>query len=681
MRAAKKGKRQLLKNPTAEADQFQRRAAIGFLGIFALIAGLCFGGYFRLQVMQHQEYVTRSEANRIKPRPVVPARGLIYDRKGRLLADNVPAFRLEVTPNETTDVRTTLAELARLVSISPEEVQAFESNRKATKAFRPVVLKLRLTEDERARLAVNRYRFPGVDVVPYLTRRYPYGELFAHVVGYVGRLDVDDLEKLGDSKYTALTHIGKSGLERRYEDDLRGEIGYENVEQNVEGRVLRVVNNTPSLPGADLQLSIDADLQRAAVNAFGDRDGAVVAVDPRTGEVLAMVSKPMFDPNLFVNGISHKDYKRLTSDLSVPLFDRNLHGGTAPGSTVKPFMGLAGLDSGLRKPSDRILSTGVWRINGRGRTFGDAHRGGHGWVDLKQSIAQSVNTYYYQLAMDMGVARFDEYMTKYGFGQPSGIDLVGETRGILPSPEYKQKRWKQDWYAGDLVNSGIGQGLWKVDMLQLASALGGLANKTGARHQLHLVRATRQGYAAPWLPQPQPATVQMSDSQEHLALIRDAMVATVHGPTGTARSIGINAPYIMGGKTGTAQVVSNKNNLRLDPHSLPLNLRHQSLFIAFAPAEDPRIAVAVVVEHGGFGASAAAPIARQIMVAWLVPQLAPPGGVAAAPGTTPAAATGQAHPPRPASASPSSEALRPVGAPIETPPPADDDDDTGNPPR
>jgi penicillin-binding protein 2 len=686
MRRPKATKRHLIKNPTAEADQFQRRAAIGFLGIALLVGGLCFGGYFRLQVLQHQEYITRSEANRIKPRPVVPARGLIYDRKGRLLADNVPAYRLEVVPDQTDDLKATLAGLNQLVGISPEEMQAFEATRKATRSFRPVILKLRLSEDERARLAVNRYRFPGVDVVPYLTRRYPYGELFAHVVGYVGRLDVDDLKKLGDSKYGALTHIGKSGLERRYEEQLRGEIGYENVEQNVEGRVLRVVNNTPSLPGADLQLSIDADLQRAAVNAFGDRDGAVVAVDPRTGEVLAMVSKPMFDPNLFVNGISHKDYTRLTSDLSVPLFDRNLHGGTAPGSTVKPFMGLAGLDSGLRKPSDRILSTGTWRINGRGRAFGDAHRGGHGWVDLKQSIAQSVNTYYYQLAMDMGVARFDEYMTRYGFGQPTGIDLVGETSGILPSPEYKKKRWKQDWYAGDLANAGIGQGLWKVDMLQLASAVGGLANK-GARHQLHLVRAMRQGYAAPWLPQAQPPTVQMTDNQEHLAHIIDAMVAVVHGPTGTARAIGINAPYIMGGKTGTAQVVSNKNNLRLDPHSLPLNLRHQSLFIAFAPADAPRIAVAVVVEHGGFGASAAAPIARQIMDAWLVPQLVPPAGTApvAADGTAspPAFATapGQARPPRPA---PTPPPIQPVAAPPEQPQPPPDqveDDDTATVPR
>ncbi|MEO8160503.1 MAG: penicillin-binding protein 2 [Arenimonas sp.] len=645
-----------MKNPSAEADQFQRRAAIGFIGIAIAVGGLCLG-YFRLQVLQHQEYITRSEANRIKPRPVVPARGLIYDRKGRLLADNVPAYRLEVVPDQTGNIQTTLLELNKLIGISPEEMQAFEANRKAIRSFRPVVLKLRLSEEERARLAVNRHRFPGVDVVPYLTRRYPYGNLFAHVVGYVGRLDARDLEKLGDSKYAALTHVGKSGIERMYEDRLRGEIGYENVEQNVEGRVLRVVNNVPSLPGADLQLGIDAELQRAAVAAFGDHDGAAVAVDPRTGEVLAMVSLPMFDPNLFVNGISHKDYNSLTKNLSVPLFDRNLHGGTAPGSTIKPFMGLAGLETGLRRPGDRILSTGIFRINGVGRSFGDAHAGGHGWVDLKESIAQSVNTYYYQLALDMGVVRFDDYMRRYGFGAPTGIDLIGETSGILPTPEYKRKRWNQDWYQGDLVNAGIGQGLWKVTMLQLAQATEALAND-GLRHELHLLRATRGGYAAPWLPVPQPDAVRISSSEEHMESVRQAMVAVVHGPTGTARAIGIKAPYLIGGKTGTAQVVSNKNNLRLDPHSLPLNLRHQALFIAFAPADDPRIAVAVVVEHGGFGASSAAPIARAIMDAYLLPQMpaAPP-------------------PPRSASAPPPTPA---VGAAIPTPPPAEDpEDDTG----
>lgn len=619
-------RRLLMKNPHAEADQFKRRALVGFIGIAVALGGLCVG-YFRLQVMQHEEYRTRSEANRIKPRPIVPARGLIFDRKGKLLADNVPAYRLEVVPEQAGDLKATLAGLAELVSLSPEELQQFEATRKAIRSFRPVVLKLRLSEEERARLAVNRHRFPGVDILPYLTRRYPYGDLFAHVIGYVGRLDARDLEKIGDSKYSALTHVGKSGLERNYEDKLRGEIGYENIEQNVEGRVLRVVDNEASLPGSDLQLSIDADLQLATVKAFGDNDGAAVAVDPRTGEVLAMVSLPQFNPNLFVNGISHADYNLLTNNPSRPLFDRNLHGGSPPGSTIKPLVGLAGLDSGLRKPSDRILSTGVFHIRGVGRGFGDAHAGGHGWVDLKESIAQSVNTYYYQLALDMGIARFDEYMERYGFGKPTGIDLVGESSGILPSPEYKLSRFHQGWYLGDTVNAGIGQGLWKTTLLQLVQATASVAND-GVRHSPYLVRSTRQGYAAAWLRVPQDAGVRISSDHAHLDAVREAMVAVVHGPTGTARAIGIGAPYLIGGKTGTAQVVSNKNNLRRDPHSLPLNLRHQALFVAYAPADDPRIAVAVIVEHGGFGSSSAAPIARKIMDAWLLPAPSAPPPVA-----------------------------------------------------
>ena len=612
-------RRHLMKNPQAEADQFQRRALLGFIGIAVVLAGLCVG-YFRLQVLHHEEYRTRSEANRIKPRPVVPARGLIYDRKGKLIADNVPAYRLEVVPDQTGDLNETLAGLNELIGLSQEELQQFQANRKAIRSFRPVLLKLRLTEEQRARLAVNRHRFPGVDVVPYLTRRYPHGELFAHVVGYVGRLDTDDLEALGDSKYSALTHVGKSGLERKYEDRLRGEIGYENVEQNVEGRVLRVVNNVPSLPGADLQLSIDADLQQAAVTAFGDRDGAAVAVDTRTGEVLAMVSLPQFNPNLFVNGISHKDYNALTTNMSRPLFDRNLHGGTPPGSTIKPFVGLAGLESGLRRPSDRILSTGTFRIRGRGRGFGDSHAHGHGWVDLKESIAQSVNTYYYQLALDMGVDKFDMYMDRYGFGRPTGIDLIGETGGILPSPEFKRTRFQQPWYQGDIVNAGIGQGMWKATLLQLAQATSSVANN-GVRHRLHLLRATRQGFAAPWLREPQPQEVRISSNMANIAAVKEGMLAVVHGPTGTARGIGINSPFLIAGKTGTAQVVSNKNNRRLDPHDLPLHLRHQALFIGYAPADDPRIAVAVVVEHGGFGSTSAAPVAKAIMDAWLLPKI------------------------------------------------------------
>jgi penicillin-binding protein 2 len=612
----RKGRRHVMKNLAAEADQFQRRAAIGFAGIGILLLSLA-AGYFKLQVIQHDLYQTRSEANRIKPKPIVPARGLIFDRNGKLLADNIPAYRLEIVPEQAGKLKATLAGLGDLVELSPDDLQQFELARRASRGFRPVVLKLRLSEEERARLAVNRYRFPGVDVVPYLTRRYPYGELFAHVVGYVGRLDAHDLEALGDSRFNALTHIGKSGLERQYEQGLRGEIGYENVEQNVEGRVLRVVDRQPSQPGVDMQLSIDADLQQAAVTAFGEYDGAAVAVDPRTGEILAMVSLPLFDPNLFVNGISRADYARLTDDVSRPLFDRNLHGGSPPGSTVKPFIALAGLESGVRKPEDRILSTGEFHIPGVARGFRDAEAGGVGWVDMRDAIALSVNTYFYQLALDLGIQRFDHYMARYGFGRPTGVDLAGETAGILPSPEWKFARYRQPWYLGETVNSGIGQGYWKVTELQLAQAVASLA-AGGVRHRLHLARATRTSFDAAWRPVALPPGESLGASAEHLEVIRDGMKAVV--TRGTARAMGTTATYVIAGKTGTAQMVSRKGNISIDPRSLPMNLRHQALFVGYAPADDPRIAVAVLVEHGGFGASSAAPIARKIMDAWLLPR-------------------------------------------------------------
>ncbi|HMB57049.1 MAG TPA: penicillin-binding protein 2 [Arenimonas sp.] len=618
-------RRQQMKNPHVEADQFQRRAAIGFLGIAVAMMGLSFG-YFRLQVLQHEEFQTRSEANRIKPRPIVPARGLIFDRNGKLLADNVPAYRLEIVPEQAGNLEQTLAALGQLVSISSDELEQFNAARRVTRGFRPVSLKLRLSEEERDRLAVNRYRFPGVDVVPYLTRRYPYGNLFAHVVGYVGRVDAGDLEAMGDSKDTALTHVGKSGLEKSYETALRGEIGYENVEQNVEGRVLRVINRDPAKPGADLQLSIDVDLQRVAMEAFGELDGAAVAVDPRNGEVLAMVSLPMFDPNLFVNGISHVDYNMLTEDLSRPLFDRNLHGATVPGSTVKPFMGLAGLESGMRRPEDKILSTGEFHLPGVKRGFRDAHAGGHGWVDLRESIAQSVNTYYYKLAVDMGIQRVDEYMDRYGFGRPTGIDLIGESPGVIPSPAWKRKRFKQEWFLGDTVNSGIGQGYWLITPMQLAQGTATLADG-GLRQQLHLARAMRHGFQESWQPLPQPAGVRIANNASNVRAVQEGMEGAVNGPHGTARAIAVGAPYLIAGKTGTAQRVSRKGNISLSPHSLPLNQRHQALFIAYAPADNPTIAVAVVVEHGGFGASTAAPIARKIMDAWLIKHTTPMSGV------------------------------------------------------
>ncbi len=612
--------RRTQKNPHAEAEQFRRRAALGFLGVLVALVGLG-AWYFKLQVLDHDIYATRSDANRIKPRPVVPGRGMIYDRNGRLLAENVPAFRLDVTPDKVEDMDALLAELGKVIALSAEDIERFQAARKASRSFRPVTLKLRVSEEERARFAVDRWRFPGVELEPYLTRHYPYGELFAHIIGYVGRIDEKDLEMLGEGN-AALTHIGKSGLERYYEEELRGKVGYEQVETNVQGRAIRTVGRVPAQSGADLRLSIDADLQRAMVAAFGDYQGAAIAIDPRTGEILAMVSLPSYDPNLFVNGISHADFQALNSDPSRPQFNRLVLGGVAPGSTIKPFMGLAGLDSGTRRPEDKILSTGMFYLPGVSRGWGDSHRGGHGWTDLRKSIAQSVNTYYYKLAVDMGIGKVDQYMNRYGFGAPTGIDLMGEIGGIVPSPAYKAKSRKEAWYPGDTVNIAIGQGDWKVTPLQLVRAVAGIAD--GQLRTPHLVMAQRGAFDQPWAPVALGPGKPISDNPGNLQAVREGMMDTMR-PGGSGHAIAVGAPYQMAGKTGTAQVVSRKGLAAVDPRSLPMHLRHRSLFEGFAPAAEPTIALAVAVEGGGYGASTAAPIARKIFDAWLLGRL--PAGI------------------------------------------------------
>ena len=608
-------RRRLLKHTAAEAEQFRRRALLAFVGVVLALGGLSLW-YFRLQVWQYDDYALRSEQNRVKLRPVVPGRGLIYDREGRILADNVPAFRLEVTPNEAGDPKDWLPALAQVVALTEEEIAAFHDARKAGRGFKPVPLKMRLTPQEVARLAVDRWRYPGVEVVSYLNRRYLHGPLLAHVVGYVSRVDAGDVEAMGED-IANFSHTGKTGLERSYEEALRGRIGYERVETNVEGRALGTVGRVPAVPGADLRLSIDLDLQRAMVAAFGDADGSAVAIDPATGQVLAMVSKPSYDTNLFVNGISHQDYNALLNNPSRPLYNRNVLGGGPPGSTVKPMVGLAGLDSGLREADDRTLSTGEFFIAGQRRGYRDSHAGGHGWVDLRQSIAQSVNTYYYKLAQEMGIDTLAMYMHRYGFGEKTGIDLLGENEGVVPSRDYKRSISTEPWYPGETVISGIGQGYWIATALQLVRATAAIANG-GDLHQLRLVDARRDGYREPWLELPETPGSRISPSLEHVRAVQEGMEMTVNGPRGTARAIGVGAPYRIAGKTGTAQRSSRKGNISHDPHSLPYNLRHTALFVGYAPADAPKIAVAVVVEHGGFGSTSAAPIARKVFDAWLL---------------------------------------------------------------
>ena len=608
-----RARQQKIRNPAAEAAQFRLRAFVGFALVVLALAGLA-AWYFRLQVVQHDDYARQSEANRIKPRPVVPARGLIYDRKGRLLADNVPAYRIDVTPEDAGDISRMLAELAQVVELSPEEIERFEEARRATRGFRAITLKQRLSDEEVARFAVDRWRFPGVEVVAYLNRRYLHGELLAHVIGYVGRTDEGDVERYGKD-HILFPHTGRTGVERYYDEQLRGRIGYEQVETNVEGRALRSIGMVPAQAGTDLRLGIDLELQRAMVLAFGDQTGSAIAMDPRTGEVLAMVSLPSFDPNLFVNGISSADYRRLMDDPSRPLFNRLVLGGVAPGSTIKPMIALAGLDSGLRTPEDRVLSTGMFYLPGTSRGWGDASRGGHGWTDLRKSISASVNTYYYRLALDLGIERFADFMARYGFGSPTGIDLVGEVGGILPSPDARLAAGGGRWYPGDTLNVAIGQGDWKVTPMQLVRATAGIAD--GSLRRPHLVAQLRSGFDAPWTPLPQQAGVPISPNPANVEVVRLGMRDTMQ-PGGTGWRTAAGAPYAMAGKTGTAQVISRRGTAAVDPRSLPLHLRHRALFIGFAPAEQATIAVSIAVEGGGYGGSAAAPIARKVFDAWLL---------------------------------------------------------------
>jgi penicillin-binding protein 2 len=603
-----------IKENRHEYALFRRRALAGFLIIVLCLAALA-ARFHHLQIVRHEEFSTRSDANRVLTRPLAPARGLIYDRNGVLLAENVAAFRLEVTPEQAGDLPRLFEALGRIVPIGEDDVARFNVLRKGKRSYQGVPLRLKLSEEEIARFSINRWAFPGVEVVPYLTRSYPLGAEFAHTVGYVGRIDSDDLARLDKDDYAGTTHVGKTGIERFYEDRLHGEPGYEKIEVNADHRPIgEPLARVAPKPGENLYLTIDAHLQEAAEAAFGGRAGAAVAIDPRNGEILAMVGVPSYDPNLFVNGISKADYAALLEAPNKPLLNRLLRGNYTPGSTMKPFVALAGLELGLRKPSDTVLSTGEFFIPGQSRAYRDDVRGGFGRVDLQQAIARSVNTYFYSLALDMGIDRFSGYLGKFGFGRPTGIDLVGEGSGVLPSREWKRGRYKQPWFPGETVIAGIGQGYWVVTPLQLGNALATLANR-GVPHVPHLLRAVVSGIDRPLemvdKARPLPSVIQ---NPADWRAVLDGMIGVV--ASGTARGLGDGFPYVIAGKTGTAERFSRTDETWTSISASPIE-RHQVLFECFTPAEEPRIAVIVALEAGRSGASDAAPIARKILDAWL----------------------------------------------------------------
>lgn len=609
--------RRAIKDPRGESALFRGRAVAGFalilLGMLALV-----GRYAFLQVLHHDEFATRADANRIKPRALQPARGLIYDRNGVLLADNVPAFRLEVVPEQVPDMKAMLARIGAVVPLSDDDIDAFRKQLAQSRRFDSIPLKMHLSEDDIARFSINRWRFPGVDVVPYLTRRYTFGARFAHVIGYVNRIDDNDLKRLDPTRYKGATHVGRSGIERSYEDMLHGKPGYELVEVNADGRTQRVLETHPPTPGRNLYLSIDARIQKAAEDAFAGRPGAAVAIDPRNGQVLAMVSVPSFDPNLFVNGISTADYRALTTDPTKPLYNRALRGVYPPGSTVKPLIGLAGLESGLRTPEDTVVSTGQFCIPGTTFCRRDDQRGGAGRVDLAEAIEQSVNTYFYKLALDLGIDRLSHYMSQFGFGHATGIDLVGESDGVLPSREWKAAHSKMPWFPGETMIAGIGQGYWAVTPLQLAHAIATFAGG-GVPYRPRLVMATQDGVDAEVVPLPNPPEgPSLVSSKANWEAVDKGMEMVMYGDKGTGRALTVGFPYRIAGKSGTAERYSRTSNSYDDRSNLAyLASRNRAWFEMYAPADDPQIAVAVVLEAGAWGASSAGPIARHILDAWL----------------------------------------------------------------
>lgn len=604
-----------IKDVFRETRVFTTRSIV--IGILMLVLiGILLARLFYLQVIEYDRYSTLSKNNRISVVPRPPVRGIIFDRNGIPLARNISSYTLEVVPDQVDDMDSLLDELGKLVKLSEYDLRIFHRDVKRHARFDTILLRSQLTNVEAARFAVNRYRFKGVELRARLERNYPKKESGAHVVGYVGRISSGDLEKIDREIYRGINFLGKTGIESYYENILRGEIGFDQIETNAHGRVVRTISNTPSVPGKNIYLTIDSELQHIAEQALGDFRGAVVAIKPASGEILAFVSTPSFDPNAFVYGISIADYAQLRDSPDTPLLNRALRGRYPPGSTIKPFMGLLGLKSGL-SPAKKILCPGYYTLTKGGHRFRDWKRGGHGLVNMHDSIVQSCDVYFYDLAHHLGIDYMHDKLALFGFGTKTGIDLNGESRGLLPSRQWKRAARDLPWYPGETVIAGIGQGFVLTTPLQLASATSAIAND-GIRMKPHLLLAEEDPLLArKEFKQP----VILNEKiwrDEDLAVVKQAMIDVTDSPRGTARRIGAGSPYKIAAKTGTAQVIGIKQNERYKEEEVALRNRDHALFIAYAPAEKPEIAVAVIAENGGHGGSTAGPMARKVMDFYLL---------------------------------------------------------------
>ncbi|WP_336332888.1 penicillin-binding protein 2 [Pseudomonas putida] len=602
-----------LKDHEKDARLVRNRVVVGAVAIMLLICVLIARLYY-LQIIQYDYHSTLSENNRVHVQPIPPTRGLIFDRNGVIIADNRPSFSLSMTRERAGNWQEVLDTIVEVLGLTADDRALFEKRmRQGRRPFEPVPILFELNEEQIARVAVNQFRLPGVEVVAQLVRHYPQGAHFAHSVGYVGRINEKELKTLDPVNYSGTHHIGKTGIERFYEDALHGQVGYEEVETNARGRVLRVLKRTDPKPGKDIVLSLDIKLQEAAEAALGGRRGAVVALDPRTGEVLAMVSQPSFDPNLFVTGISFKAYAELRDSIDRPLFNRVLRGLYPPGSTIKPAVAIAGLDSGVVNASSRVFDPGYYQLPNYDHKYRNWNRSGDGWVDLDTAIMRSNDTYFYDLAHKMGIDRLSSYMNKFGIGQRVSLDMFEESAGLMPSREWKRATRRQAWFPGETLILGIGQGYMQTTPLQLAQATALIANK-GVWNRPHLAK-TIEGQ--PPVDDNPMENIVLRDKSDW-AKVTHGMEQVMHNARGTARKAAIGSQYRIAGKSGTAQVVAIKQGEKYDRNKLQERHRDHALFVAFAPAEAPKIVVSVMVENGESGSGVAAPVVRQIMDAWLL---------------------------------------------------------------
>ena len=603
-------------------DHFFESRLVMYRAMLLLVAGgillvVLLARLFYLQVLAHEHFTTLSEDNRVKLQPIAPNRGLIYDRNGILLAENLPSYRLEITPEQIDDMDATLGAIEEIIEIRDIDRNRFEKLLKRKPRFEAIPLRFHLSDEEVARFSVNRHRFPGVDIAAGLSRHYPLGSLAVHALGYVGRIDERALQQLDSSNYRGTSHFGKIGIEKTYESVLHGTVGLQHVETTAQGRVIRVLSRTPPVSGRNLYLTIDSRVQAAAEEAFTGYTGSAIAIDPNNGDILAFVSQPTYDPNAFVNGIEFGDYAALRENNKQPLFNRALRGQYPPGSTIKPFVGLAGLEEGVTNRHSSTYCPGFYSLPGNTRKFRDWKRTGHGTVDLNKAIVQSCDVYFYDLALSLGIDRIHDYLQNFGFGHATGIDIQGELSGLLPSRSWKRARHDQSWFPGETLITGIGQGFFLVTPIQLATATAALANG-GRLLQPNIIYAEQYANSDDLLPhRPRIRDTITITEQQHWDAVIKSMTDVVHSARGTARRIGADSPWTIAGKTGTAQVYGLKQEEKYDAESIPEELRDHALFIAFAPAEAPKIAVAVIIEHGGGGGSVAAPVARAILDGYL----------------------------------------------------------------